>query len=124
MKGLNTAARQAAKSTHKFRMGAVIVKGGRVVSTGYNVVGHRSQYREWESIHAEEQAIVKLLRSGSLDLLANSVLYVSRINNRGELACSKPCRTCFSLIQSVGIKKVVFINELNEVDHAKVCALP
>ena len=107
---LKQAQKQASNSTFiRARIGAVIVKGGRVLSTGYNSLRYSKRNgRSWASVHAEEMAIVKLLKqSAGLKQLAGSVLYVSRIKKDGTVAESKPCLECQELIDAVGIKRVV-----------------
>ena len=105
---IRNAEKQAHKSQFKYRVGAVLVRSGRVLSTGHNKVGHRSKQRIWESVHAEESAIVNALKSGSMGRIPGSILYVVRILSDGSLSCAKPCTKCNALIQSVGIKKVVY----------------
>lgn len=101
----------ANKSKHKFRVGAVIVKGGRIVSSGCNKVGHPSSNRIYASVHAEEQAIHNLLIRNDLHTLANSVIYVSRIGADGRTRMAKPCDLCHKMIQSVGIKRIVYTTD-------------
>lgn len=106
--GIKQARKQALNSSYKYRMGAVIVKSGRVLSTGYNVIGHKSTQRQYPSIHAEEAAIVKLLKQpNGLRKLAGSTIYITRILKNGTCGLAKPCPKCQSLINSVGIKKIV-----------------
>ena len=99
------------------RVGACICKGGRILATGCNRIGF-SKYlpdRHFpESIHAEQQAILELLRERRLNDLVGSTIYVSRINNRGEPRLARPCGMCYKLIQSVGISRIIFTT--NEKD--------
>ena len=109
------ASRVASESVfHRARIGAVIAKGSRILSSGYNRIGY-SKYlpnRPYpESIHAEEAAILKLLRERRLRDLAGSTIFVSRINRSGACRLSKPCRNCQDLIRSVGIKRVVYTTD-------------
>jgi deoxycytidylate deaminase len=107
---IRIASKQAKKSTHRYRLGAVIVKGGRVLSTGYNEIRYSKELQKG-SIHAEEAAILKLLKAKRLSDLAGSDLYVSRICASGRLGLSRPCSKCMGLIQSVGISKVFYSND-------------
>jgi len=108
MKASKIAIKEAYKSTFKHRMGAVICKSGRVLSTGYNMVGHKSSIREFASIHAEEMAIMKLLnKPNGLQLLCGATIYVTRIMKNSTCGLAKPCPKCQDLINSVGIKKVI-----------------
>lgn len=103
------AEKQAKKSTFKqHRVGAVLVKGSRVLSTGYNKYGYTKELK-YPTIHAEEMAIVKLLKLGFQDKLVNSNLYVTRFTPAGNLGIAKPCSRCMELIRSVGVSHVYFI---------------
>lgn len=111
MKGLNNARKEAEKSTfNRARVGAIIVKGGRILSSGYNQTRYSklSARNQYKSIHAEEACIIKLLRKpNGLQMLAGATIYITRIKKDGSTGLAKPCKTCQDLINSVGIKKIV-----------------
>lgn len=117
---ISSALKQAAKSEYKYKVGAVIVKGGRLLSVGHNVVGkthpkHTGIYKE--SVHAEEAAILNRLKTkNGLASLQNAVLYVSRITSSGIPGMAKPCPNCERLIRAVGIKKVIFTTNTGETE--------
>jgi len=106
---IKLANKQATKSSYHYQIGAVLVKSGRVLATGFN----RKRYskatgRPWTSIHAEEQAILTVLkRYDGLRQLAGATIYVSRIGPDGTVRLAKPCPHCQALIDSVGISTVV-----------------
>jgi deoxycytidylate deaminase len=111
MNGLKLARKQANESEFKRApTGAIITKGGRVLSTGFNKK-RRSKYSArpmYESIHAEEDAILKVLRRpDGLKHLAGATIYITRILKDGTTGLAKPCKHCQNLINSVGIKKVI-----------------
>ena len=97
------------------RVGAVVVRGNRVLSTGCNRIGF-SKYlpnRSFrESVHAEAQAILELLKHKRGNELVGSTMYISRINNSGVARFSKPCSFCSRLIESVGIKRVFYTTNI------------
>lgn len=96
------------------RVGAVIVRGSRVLSTGVNHIGYSRylQSRKFaESIHAEVEAIIGLLKTRRAHELVGSTLYVSRIDAFGNPRLSKPCRDCQRIIESVGIRRVYYTTE-------------
>lgn len=92
------------------RMGAVIVKGGNILSTGTNEIRGYSgfKHKHPRSLHAEASAIKYLLDRKRLHSLAGSVLYVTRVTTKGRSALAKPCEHCMELIKAVGIKKVIY----------------
>jgi len=109
---LKQAIRAASESVfYRARTGAVIAKGKRILSTGHNRIG----YSKWlpdrpypESIHAEQDAIIKLLKKRKLNDLAGATIYVSRVNSAGAARLAKPCVHCANLIRAVGISAVVY----------------
>ena len=104
----------AETSTCRQRHGAVVVKGGSVLSRGINKIHNcPSIFPDTEqdnpsidriSTHAEEAA----LRMVSPDSARGATLYVARVLKDGTPGYSKPCPRCQSLIDSMGIKKVVY----------------
>jgi dCMP deaminase len=102
------------------KVGAVIVKDNRILSTGYNgapsgvpncIDDCNRCYRSKHNIpsgemldmcfavHAEQNAIMNALKTG--EDLKGAVIYVN----------TYPCVTCFKLIVQSGIREVYFINE-------------
>jgi len=107
------ATKSVARNTH----GAIIVKGGRVVGTGYNKNRNHPKFVSPEhiksdcSIHAEASAI----RDAGNDV-RNAIIYVARVNKNGEDRDSKPCPRCLSLIQDSGIKRIVYTTQSRRID--------
>lgn len=112
---MRIASKHAEKSTHRHRLGAVIVKGGRVLATGHNEIRYSKELQKG-SVHAEEAAILKLLKAKRLSDLAGAELYVSRVCNSGRVGMARPCSNCLSLIQSVGIRKVFYTTDAGETE--------
>jgi deoxycytidylate deaminase len=116
---LNAARCFAAKSIARNTHGAVVVKSGRVLGTGWNKNRNNPHYVSPEhvktecSFHAEEVAI----RDAGEDNVRGAVIYVARVKN-GHDRDSKPCPKCASLIEKVGIKRVIFTMEAGEVNYA------
>ena len=109
---IRLASKQASESKFsRARVGAVIAKGNRVLAVGHNRIGYSKhlRFRRFsESIHAEQDAILQLLKARRGDELVGATIYVSRINNSEKPMLSRPCAMCNSLIQAVGIRQVVF----------------
>ena len=105
---IRIAKKQANNSTYIYKLGAVITKGQRVLSTGFNSISHCSVNNFKNSRHAEMDAILKLMRTpNGLSSLAGSTLYVSRITKTG-LGLAKPCLRCMELIRAVGITEIIY----------------
>jgi len=92
------------------KVGAIIVKNNRVLSTGYNGVPaglphctscKRTSGEKLETcsaVHAEQNAILYALKE--FGDISGSTIYVS----------TQPCTTCCKLIITAGIKRVIFMN--------------
>lgn len=107
------ATKSSAKNTH----GAIVVKGGRVVGTGYNKNRNNPHFVSPEhiktdcSVHAEKSAI----KDAGYDV-KNAVIYIARVNRHGEDRDSKPCSRCLKLIEDSGIKRVVYTTQSRRVN--------
>ena len=107
---LKLAMNLAMSSDCNFKHGAVIVKGGRVISTGINRFKNHPKavspehIKQYCSVHAEVDAIRKLKSA------RGATIYVARIGKRGNRALSRPCPNCYAAIKSAGIAKIVYTN--------------
>lgn len=107
---LSLAAKVAESGNMSYKHGAVIVKGGRVVSVGINkwrispeMASKEKEYNPNMTYHAEADAISRV--SGDL---SGAVIFVARINKKGLWSFSRPCNRCMKLINSAGIKKIIY----------------
>lgn len=114
------AGKEAIKSQHKqHKLGAVIVKGNRVLSTGHNSIRFSREIGK-PTLHAEEAAIVKLLTQRRLHDLFGADLYVTRFTKGGRVGLSLPCSRCMSLIRSVGINRVYYTTDQGTTETLKL----
>ena len=118
------AKRAAMESTYgKLRHGAVVVKGGSIVSFGFNKSNHcqfgkrfRHRDRGDATQHAEISAILGMPRSTT----QGADLYVVRINNFCQWRMSKPCHMCEEALRFVGIKRVFYTVDGKHYDCYRV----
>lgn len=101
-------------SDHRCRLGCVIVKGHRIISSGHNSASKRhslqakidTQYFRCDCsgfVHAEVDALIPLIDQ-HIDLTQASIyVYRSTCNGKGM---ARPCPRCIYLIKKVGIRKV------------------
>lgn len=104
----NLARLESLKTDFRSRVGAVVVRKGKVVSIGRNHP-HKThplmkKYHEHKTIHAEVDCIIGTDR----DLLKGSVMYVYRELRDGTVAIAKPCEVCQLILKDIGIKKVYY----------------
>lgn len=96
------AIKEAKKSTHKFRLGAIVLNKRKVVSKGFNKKkSHPKVYSR--CIHAETDALLSIKKQKPID----SILVV-RLRKDGNLSCAKPCFHCQKKIKEMGLKKVYY----------------
>lgn len=108
------------KSNARNMHGAVIVKGGRVLGTGYNRNRNHPKIVSPEhiktkcSIHAEESAI----KDANYDV-RGAIIYVARVSKNGEDRDSKPCARCSELIKEYGIKRIIYTTNSGRINVSK-----
>lgn len=111
---LSVARYLASKSKANKKHGAVIVKSGRVLGTGYNKDKNHPLAISEEHIktHASRHAEIEAIRDAGWNV-KGAVLYVARINNFGYDRDSKPCPRCATIIKESQIKKVIYTESIN-----------
>ena len=97
---LEIARAAARQSTQKKQVGAVVVRGGRVLGLGYNREGSCKQTPGAWSRHAE---VVAVLDAGDA---RGCTVYVYRGKLSPRLA--KPCASCRVVLKAAGVKRVVY----------------
>lgn len=106
------------------QVGAVIVKDGRILSTGYNGTPagyencsdhwnneYTAEHHEWSKtyeIHAEMNAIIWAAREGIS--IANATIYVTL----------EPCSECSKNLIASGIKRIVYAKEYEHTHSAVI----
>jgi len=106
---LSVAKYLASKSESRQKHGAVIVKGGRVIGTGFNKDRNNPYFVSPEHIktHCSVHAEVEAIRDAGWNV-KGAVLYVARVNSQGKDRYSKPCERCEVVIEETQIKKVIY----------------
>lgn len=91
-------------------MVAILTRGGKIISVGYN----RQRPVPARNVHAERDAICK----GS----EGAVLYVCRVKGyrNQTLAMARPCENCIKLIRKSKISKVCYTNEFGVWEEMKI----
>lgn len=110
------------------KLGAIIVKEGRIISSGYNGAPRRTKdsyewgfclrrhlkipsgqrYELCRSVHAEQNAIVNAARAATSPVDGDMYIYGSRITPEKDIPIDAlPCFICKKIIINAGIKRVV-----------------
>lgn len=104
---------EMSKITH-FRMGAILVKGKKVVSSGYNrysgeidKISRKYNITNLWSLHAEMDAIIHY--SGDMQDIA---IFISGIKKNGRPMYCRPCNKCLKIIKACGIKNIYYSTKM------------
>jgi deoxycytidylate deaminase len=104
---LRIARKLAQKSSHSWALhSAIVMRGGSVLSTGYNK----------DCRHAEVSALNKIWPNKR----AGARLFSFRITPGGKWACAKPCPDCMKVIKASGIKDVWYTDREGKIQKMKV----
>ena len=85
------------------RVGAAVIKNGKVLGVGYNRTGYTTRTPKAWSRHAEVQAVIQ---AGNV---RGSTVYVYRGHRLTDSPLlARPCTTCMELLSIAGVRKVVY----------------
>jgi deoxycytidylate deaminase len=95
-------------------VGAVLVRGGRVLSVATNISGfvnkwakrYNDLYAHHEFIESTHAEVAVILRARKKIELTGSKLYVARMTIAGEVSFVSPCPMCVEVIKLHGISRV------------------
>lgn len=112
---------ESEKSNYRFKIGAVVFKGNRILSSGHNEIRSSnipSKHKLYNnSVHAEQAA---LLGTDWNKLKGCSILVMRCSKTKGNLSNAKPCPLCQKLLAHIGIRNIYYSNEMGEIVHAKL----
>ena len=90
---------------HTHKMGCVIVKGNKVLGTGFNLLKtHPKSPHSHKSIHAEFMAAM----NAGFTLMSGSTAYIFREHKDGTWVTAKPCQYCWKFLRECGVKQIVY----------------
>lgn len=122
---IRRAVKVAQCSTYRWKHGAVVAKGNKVLGFAPNKFRNAPLVDEHNvSDHAERATLRELLKNR--DDLRGCTIYISRINKTGETMMSRPCPDCMKAIIEAGIKEIVYTNEVGtySVERVELTAQP
>lgn len=112
---------ESEKSNYRFKIGAVVFKGSRILSSGHNEIRSvryiNNRYKTYlNSLHAEQAALLHL----DWNRLKNASICIIRATQNGTLGNAFPCPICMGLIQHVKIKTIWYSNADGNIVSVKV----
>lgn len=111
----NLAKEQAQLSQLKFKHGAILTKGSKILAKGFNTSRSSFMHINQTCLHAEMSVIcyyvmnilhTKCKLNKKIDRLAKCILWVVRVSSDDKLVDSKPCCNCLIKLKKIGIKKI------------------
>jgi dCMP deaminase len=123
------------------RIGAIIVKNGTIISTGYVGSPRKTKdcyqrgsclrrelnipsgqrYELCRSVHAEQNAIINAARENSSLLGADMYLYGIRIfGGEEKLITATPCFICKKMMINAGLKTLVYMDKDGKIQKANI----
>lgn len=118
---LSLAIRAAERSKDRWRVGAVIYSGSRILGIGSNDMTrtHTRSGHPFKTIHAETAALLRAANgnAGSFrGFLRGSRIYVHRLRRDGLPGLAAPCQHCQSTLRFAGISRIEY--SLDPIDKA------
>lgn len=110
----------SALSDHRCKIGCVVVRGHRIISSGHNSQ-HKTHAFQTKIdkeffgcecagyLHAETDALLPLIRNKSD--LSNVSIYVYRKMGNGNMGMARPCPRCMKMIKKCGIKTIYYTTQ-------------
>ncbi|MGW2207542.1 cytidine deaminase [Streptomyces sp. NPDC001774] len=100
---LQRAMREAQRSQCRYRVGALLVAGSRILSCSPNVPRNRPtiDFRH-ATFHAEEAALRRVRNATGL------TIYIVRINAAGESVLARPCGRCQHALAAAGVSRALY----------------
>jgi deoxycytidylate deaminase len=99
--------REALKAEMRHRVAAVVVRGGRIISSSYNQRRHVNLPDAWmnreDTVCAERAALLKCMNTAK-----GGTLYVGRYTQGGKFRLAKPCEACLRMMNDLGIRRVFY----------------
>jgi len=113
MRMMQLAMEEAKTSSCHQRVGAVLVKGGKVIAKTVNKNRNHPTVLEEEKIYMNAGVCAerRLISKVSPQNAKGSVIYVVRSARKDDgYATSKPCARCVEAMNAAGVKRAVFVN--------------
>ncbi|MEU9979617.1 hypothetical protein [Streptomyces sp. NPDC051014] len=112
---IRIALKAANESRCRYRMGAVVADGPRVLAARANLRRNAPDVDYLNATFHAEEAALRRVRSP-----AGTVLYVARVDASGNAAMARPCPRCERMLAEAGVVGVYFTTWDGEVDYLRL----
>ncbi|TRO55359.1 hypothetical protein E4K73_50795, partial [Streptomyces sp. IB201691-2A2] len=111
---INLALRQAMLSKCRYRVGAVLALGTRVMAFSPNRQRNNPAIDHLHAtFHAEEYVLRRTARS------RGATIYVARVDSSGHPALARPCPRCEQALLNAGVRRAYYTIGKNSLDSVK-----
>ncbi|MEU8952553.1 hypothetical protein [Streptomyces sp. NPDC048489] len=100
MRLIDLAVRQALRSRCRYRVGALIVAGNRVLAWSPNIPRNSPTVDYSHATFHAEEAVLRRVQNAS-----GAVAYIARVNRSGETLLARPCPRCQQALAAAGVAK-------------------
>ncbi len=119
---INLAIAEAEKSTYKFKMGAVIFKGKRILGSGHNGIRSsasiKNKFKNYiNSLHAEQAALMNI----NWCKVKGASIFIVKVSHRyGMISMASPCKMCREILSHVGINNIYYSDSNGQIVHEEI----
>ena len=106
-----------------YKHGAVLVKGGTVLNVSVNKNRHArfgKRFRRRDCGHTTHHAELGCVLGLDRSVTRGADVYVVRVGKGGDLRLSKPCDMCEAALRHVGVKRVFYSIDQEELGCVKL----
>ena len=106
-----------------YKHGAVLVKGGTVLNASVNKNAHArfgKRFRRRDCGHTTHHAELGCVRGLDRSVTRGADIYVVRVGKGGDLRLSKPCDMCEAALRHVGVRRVFYSIDQEELGCVKL----
>jgi len=109
-----------------FAVGAIIVLGSRIISTGAcTTKTHPANPKikastKRDQLCAEIVAALKSTKILSRAQIKNCRVYIARKRKDGTVAMAKPCKHCTKFLKELGIRAVFYTNNIGQIESVRL----
>lgn len=118
---IDLAIQQAKQSRMDVRVGAVLFRQKHVIGAGYNKADHPLLYTgKVEKLHVNHGMHAEIAAVHSIVSCKEGTLVVVRLRKDNSIGLAKPCRSCQRYLGRVGIKRVIYSDNIGDFNIMKV----
>ncbi|MET7391147.1 hypothetical protein ACFYPT_38930 [Streptomyces sp. NPDC005529] len=109
---MDLAVRQALRSTCRYRVGAVLVAGNRVLAAGPNLRRNNPVVDLRHATFHAEEAVLRRVRV----VTPGTEIFVARVNRAGLPLMARPCPRCQEALAAAGVTRAHYTTVHRTVD--------